>query len=66
MSLCLTLTACQIPPKFISQAFNSQDPCQKVGKSDNYTRPNWCGAGDGTVYTVRENLSRQQVIVTRN
>jgi hypothetical protein len=43
---------------------NSQDPCQKYGKAQGYTRPNWCGASTGQVVNVTQGLSRNNYIVT--
>lgn len=38
------LTACATPPQWISNYYNSQDPCQSVGRAPNTAPPSWCGA----------------------
>lgn len=43
---------------------NSQDPCQKTGKAEGYTRPSWCGASTGHNVTIVQGLSRNNYIVT--
>ena len=49
--LLLNLVACAQPPKFVSNYFNGNDPCQSYGKREGYTKPNWCGAS-GPTYSV--------------
>jgi starvation-inducible outer membrane lipoprotein len=64
LALTMMLSACQTPPRFISQAFNAQDPCQYAGKREGYQLPNWCGASAGKVVNVQQGLSRNNYIVT--
>jgi len=60
----ISLTACQTPPRFISNHFNSNDPCQSYGKPKDYQKPNWCGSSQGQVVNVNQGLSRNNYIVT--
>ena len=62
--LSLSLTACQTPPRFVSNYFNSNDPCQYAGKREGYQLPNWCGASAGSVVNIQQGLSRNNYIVT--
>ena len=62
--LAMMLTACQTPPRFISNHFNAQDPCQYAGKSAGYKLPNWCGASTGKIVNVQQGLNRNNYIVT--
>lgn len=59
------LTGCAVPPKFISNYFDSQDPCQSVGKRSNWTRPDWCWTSTSYLVTkqnIAPNTARYSVI----
>ena len=60
----LNLVACAVPPKFISNYHNANDPCQMYAKPEGYAKPNWCGASRGQVVNVQQGLSRNNYIIT--
>jgi hypothetical protein len=49
--LTVLLTGCAVPPKFLSNYFDGQDPCQSYGKGKDWTRPNWCWGGNSYLVT---------------
>lgn len=59
-----SLVGCATPPRFVSNYFNGNDPCQSYGKREGYTKPNWCGSSSGQVVNVQQGLSRNNYIVT--
>ena len=62
----VNLTACATPPQFVSNYFNSNDPCQSYGKREGYQKPNWCGTSGSTNYFVTQPLGRHgPIVVTR-
>jgi hypothetical protein len=62
--LAINLVGCATPPRFVSNYFNANDPCQYAGKREGYQLPNWCGASTGKVVNVQQGLNRNNYIVT--
>lgn len=60
----LVLTGCAVPPKFVSNYYNSQDPCQSYGKPQGYTKPSFCGAS-GPTYSVTSGGQTRIYIINR-
>ena len=60
----LSIVGCATPPQFVSNYFNSNDPCQSHGKPQGYKKPTWCGTSSGQVVNIQQGLSRNNYIIT--
>lgn len=65
MAICLTLTACAQPPKFLAAMYNNNDPCQRVELIKTGQYPSFCGASSGKTYVTRDYRTGNYLTTTK-